>query len=249
MASEMSVGASRPAMRPSWSLGELWRPTRATSSSTQLVGLAGLFCFDLIVVAALVGPPLWDAPGTTASGTQVAAYFQRDTGRITASLLIYCLAMGLFVCFAGGLWSWLREWESPPQTLSSIFAFGAVALTVLILAGFVPAYLLSYRTQPATVSRPLADLTFGLLAISGIPTAVCLAAYARLVSRLRCLPRWTAWLAAIAALTHVLIAASFISHGAFVSLESSVILWVPSTFFLWILATSTALVRLRPQLP
>jgi hypothetical protein len=217
------------------------------SGSPRLIGLAGLTSFVLIIVATFVAPPLWNSPGTTASAARVTAYSQHYGGRIIGSLLIYSLAMGLFLCFTAGLWAWLRERERPPQALSALFAFGAIGLTVLILAAFVPGYLLSYRTQPTAIAVPLADLTFGLLALSGIPTAVCLAAYAELVARLRCLPAWTAWLAIIGALAHLVIAASFVSHGAFLSLEGSVIVWVPATFFVWILATSAVLLRTRPE--
>jgi hypothetical protein len=222
---------------------------RGASTPSGVIGLAGIATFDLIIVAAFVSPPLWHAPGTMSSGARVASYAQHHHGRIIASLVIYSLAMGLFLCFTGGLWAWLRERERPPQALSSIFAFGAVALAVLIVAAFVPAYMLSYRTQPATIAGPLADLTFGLLALSGIPTAVCLAAYAALVMRLRCLPIWTAWLAIGGALTHILIATSFVSHGSFLSLEGPVIVWVPATFFAWILAAGGAMLRARPVTP
>src|SRR5439155_1621267 len=133
--------------------------------------------FALIVVAIFVAPPLWNAPGTMATGSRVAAYAQHYRGRIIASLLLYGLAMGLFLCFTAGLSAWLRERERPPHALSAIVAFGAVALAVLVMAAFVPAYMLSYRAQPATIAGPLADLTFGLLALSGVPTAACLAAY------------------------------------------------------------------------
>jgi len=210
-------------------------------ASTRLIGLAGLDSFVLIIVATFVAPPLWNAPGTTASKVDVAAYSQHYGGRIIASLLIYSLAMGMFLCFAGGLWAWLREREPAPQVISATFALAAVALVVLILAAFVPVYLLSYRIQPPVIAGPLGDLTFGLLALSGIPTAVCLGAYAELVVRLRVLPAWTAWLAALGAVTHVFIAASFVSHGAFLSVEGSVRVWVPATFFAWILATSAVL--------
>ena len=120
---------------------------------------------------------------------------------------------------------------------------GLASFDLIIIAAFVPGYMLSYRTQPSVIAGPLADLGFGLLALSGLPTALCLASYATLVRRLRCLPPWTAWLAGAGALAHVLIAASFVSHGGFLSLESSVIVWVPATFFAWIFATSAALLR------
>src|SRR5438552_8333065 len=219
----------------------------SASPPTRLIALAGLASFDLIVVAIFVAPPLWNAPGTMASGSRVAAYAQHYSGRIIASLLLYSLAMGLFLCFTAGLSAWLRERERPPHALSAIVAFGAVALAVLVMAAFVPAYMLSYRAQPATIAGPLADLTFGLLALSGVPTAACLAAYAALVMRSRCLPVWTALLAEGSALAHVLIAASFVSHRAFLSLESPVIVWVPATFFAWIAAASLALLRAKPN--
>jgi len=215
------------------------------TATTRLIGLAGLFCFDLIVVATFIAPPLWNAPGTRSSAKAVALYGQHNATRITVSLFVFSVAMGLFLCFAGGLWSWFRHREGSPQTLSSIFAFAAVTASVLILAGFVPTYLLGYRIQPASVAGALGDLTFGLLALSGIPTALFLAVYAALVIRLGGLPKWTAYLAIVGACAHILIAASFLSHGAFLSLESEVIVWVPATFFVWILAVSASFYRGR----
>jgi hypothetical protein len=40
---------------------------------------------------------------------------------------------------------------------------------------------------------------------------------------------------------HVLIAASFFSQRGILSLEGIVIVWVPATFFVWILAVSLVL--------
>jgi hypothetical protein len=215
-----------------------------SARAARLIALAGLGSFALIIAAAFVAPPLWNAPGTNASATRVAAYLQANHGPTIASLYIYSLAMGLFLCFTGGLWSWLRQTERAPQLLSSGFAFGAIALSVLIFAAFATAGVMSYRPQQPAFAASLSDMTFGLLALSGIPTAVCLGAYAALVLRHRCLPAWTGWLAVLAVDAHILIGASFVSHGSFLSLESSVIVWVPATFFAWILATSVALLRI-----
>jgi hypothetical protein len=213
----------------------------------RLIGLAGLAAFGLIVIATFVSPPLWGAPATNASAVRVSAYAQQHSGRIVAGLLIFSVAVGFLLCFVAGLWAWLREREPPPHALSSVFALGGAAFVVMVLAGFVPIYVLSYRVQPATVAGPLGDVGFGLLALSGIPTAVCLAAYAALVVWQRCLPIWTAWLAIGAALAHDLIAASFVSHGSFLSVEGPVIVWVPATLFAWILATSAVLLRTRVE--
>jgi hypothetical protein len=218
-----------------------------TMRSSRAIGLAGIASFALIAVGALVAPPLWNAPETTASAAEVAAHAQDERGRIIASLFIYSLAMGLFLCFTAGLFSRLHQSEPAPRPLSVAFAFGAVALVALILAGFVPVAVGAYRPQPPALAQALNDLTFGLLALSGIPTALCLGAYAALVLRNRLLPAWTGWLAVAGAVAHVLIVASFVERSGFLSLEGDVIIWVPGTFFAWILATSVVLLRTRPE--
>jgi hypothetical protein len=211
--------------------------------TTRLIALAGLTSFVLIVVAAFVAPPLWSAPGTHSSGARAAAYAHEHRVGEIASLFAYTLAMGSFLCFAAGLWSRLRQIEPAPHPLSGAFALGAVGLVVLVLAAFATGGVLSYRAQGAEVAGVLADTTFALLALSGMPTAVCLGAYALLVFRYGSLPRWTAWLAMLGADAHVLITAAFMSHDSFLSLEGSVRIWVPATFFAWILAASLALWR------
>ena len=213
---------------------------------TRLIALVGLASFALIIVAVFVSPPLWSAPGENSSATHVATYLQANHRRSIASLYIYSLAMGLFLCFSAGLWSWLRQVEPPGQPLSAAFALGAIALVVLVLASFATAGVASYRPQQPALALLLSDLTFGFLALSGIPTAVCLGAYAALVLRYRCLPAWTGWLAVLGAVAHVLIAASFMNHGSFLSLEGAVNVAVPATFFAWILVTSIALLRAGP---
>ena len=215
-----------------------------SARATRLIAIAGLASFALIMVAALiVAPPLWNSPAPTSPAAHVAAYLQTYHGRLLASQFIYSLGMGLFLCFTAGLWSWLRQIEPAPEAISAVFAFGAVALTLLILASFATADVMSYRPQQPAFAVALTDTTFGLLALSGIPTAVCLGAYAAIVLRHRCLPTWTAWLALVAVDAHLLIAASFLTHGSFLGLEGTVIVVVPASFFAWILATSLVLLR------
>jgi hypothetical protein len=214
---------------------------RLNPRATRIVALAGVASFSLIIAGALVAAPLWNAPGTNASTARLVAYVHENRGRTLASLFVYSLGMGMFLCFAAGLWSWLRRFERQPQPLSSLFALAAVALAVLIFAAFATGGVASYRPQQPQLAALLTDVTFALLALSGIPTAVCLGAYATLVLKRRCLPAWTGWLALVAVDAHVLIAASFLSHGSFLSLEGTVIVAVPATFFAWILAVAAAL--------
>jgi hypothetical protein len=90
------------------------------------------------------------------------------------------------------------------------------------------------------------DLGFGTLALSGVPTAVCMAAYAVGTLGYRSLPRWTGWLAALGVVPHLAIAASFMVDDGFLSLQGDATLWVPITLFGWILAASIGLIG-RPR--
>jgi hypothetical protein len=208
----------------------------------RTTGLLGLASFACIVVAALLAP-LWEAPGTTASAREIASYVQSNREGGLWSLFVYSLGMGLFLCFAGGLWGSLRRTSPSSSALPAVFALAATALVTLILAAFAPAGIDAYRPQPPALAQMLWDLTFALLALSGIPTAIALGAYAAMVRATRLLPIWTAWLALVGVAGHVLIAASLLWRTGFFSLEGEVILLVPGTFFAWILATSVALLR------
>jgi hypothetical protein len=211
---------------------------------SRFAGESGVAAFALLVAGALVSPPLWDAPATNASGAEVAAYLHDHRGRIIAGILVYALGMGLFSCFAAGLWAWLRQVEPGPGGLSAVFGFAAVVFTTLIFAGFVPFTVGAYRLQEPALAQALRDVGFGLIALSGIPTALCLGAYAALVWRHGWLPAWTAWLAALGVAAHLVVAASFVStSNGVVSLEGDVIVLVPATYFGWILAVSAVLLR------
>jgi hypothetical protein len=202
----------------------------------------------LIVCATFVAPPFWDAPTTTGTAQDLADFAFPHRARILAAFFLFGIAMGLFLWFAAGLWSWLRQWESEPRPLSAVFGFGAVALTTLILAAFGPGSLALYRPPAPVTAGLLFDLTFALLAMSGIPTAICLGAYALLVWRGAPLPKWTAWVALVGAGAHLVIPGSFFARSGFFSLEGDVIVWVPATLFAWILAASVALLRAqRPR--
>jgi hypothetical protein len=211
--------------------------------SSRGAGIAGVASFVLIVAAALVAP-LWGIEPTQASNAAVAHDIAEQRHAIPASIFVYSLALVLWFPFGAGVWSRLRVAEPAPHPLAATFALGLVAMTTLILAGFVPIALAAYRA-PSGVAVELRDLSFGLLAISGIPTAVTLGAYAWVVRRTRCLDPWSAGIAAVGAVAHIVIAASFLFRTGFFSLEGGVIIAIPATLFGWILLASVALLRAR----
>jgi len=123
------------------------------------------------------------------------------------------------------------------------FAIGLVAFVTLLFAGFTSFWVLVYRAPGVSDPRLLYDLAFGLIAISGMPTALALGSYAALIFLGGPAPRWTAWLAVLGALAHVALLASFVVADGFFSLEGGVILAVPATLFAWIVGTGIAMLR------
>jgi hypothetical protein len=143
--------------------------------------------------------------------------------------------------FGAGISLLLLEGDRQDGLLSACFAVGFIAFTTLLLAGFASGFLIAYRAPHIPEPRLLYDLTFGLLALSGAPTAVALASYATATFRNGQLPRFTAWLAGLAAVAHVVLLFSLVVPSGFFSLEGQVITVAPALLFLWIFATGIAL--------
>jgi hypothetical protein len=168
---------------------------------------------------------------------------------LLVAMLLYTGAVALWLVFGAGVWLRLRGAAERDSLLPACFAFGTVAFVTLVFAGFTSFFVLVYRVPDGSDARLLYDVAFGLLAISGAPTAVALGAYAALVLRTGGLPRWTAWLAALAASAHVALLASFLVTDGFFSLEGQVITAIPATLFAWIIGTGIALLTLTRTEP
>jgi hypothetical protein len=139
----------------------------------------------------------------------------------------------------------VRE-ETGESLLSVCFLFGLVSFVTLLFAGFTLFWVLIYRAPGVSEPKLLYDLAFGLLAMSGAPTALALGSYAALAFRRERLPGWTAVLAAVAALAHVALFASFLTTSGFFSLEGGVVIAIPGTLFAWIVGTSIAMKAVGP---
>jgi hypothetical protein len=208
----------------------------------RLAGLAGILAF-LLITAAAAALPFWIGLHTTDPLEAFARYAQEQRGRILTAMLLYSLGFGLFLVLAGVLWSEMHRAGPRARGVAAVFGFAAVAMSTMILVAFVPACVFAYRSHSPELSRALWDLGFGTLAVSGVPTAVCMGAYAAATLLHDTLPRWTGWIAAIGIVPHLAIAASFLAQDGFFSLEGDATLWVPITLFAWILAAGIALVR------
>lgn len=215
----------------------------------KLAGAAGALGFTLATIGSAVIGAFDDAsilnfPGTGSSSAEIAAFIGAHRTAALVAVVLNTLGVAFWLVFGAGVWLKLRQ--GGESFLSACFAFGLAGFVILIFAGFVPFFVLAYREPDPTQARLLYDLTFGMLAMSGVPTAVALYAYAALVIRTGRLPRWTAALAAIGACAHLLLLGSFLVTDGFFSLEGQVISAIPATLFAWVLGTSIALLRADP---
>jgi hypothetical protein len=214
----------------------------------KVAGWAGVLGFTLAAVGsvgigAFEGGSLFEFPGTQSSAAEIAVFVAEHRTAALAAMALNAIGVALWVVFGAGVWLKLRE--GGESILSACFALGLAGFVTLIFAGFTPFFVLAYRSGSGDPddARLLYDLTFGLLAMSGVPTAVALCSYCALVWRTGRLPRWTAVLAAIGSAAHMLLLASFVVTDGFFSLEGQVITVIPATLFVWILATGAVMIR------
>jgi hypothetical protein len=219
----------------------------ATAAPARLAGAAGLLGCALGVGGSVVVDIL-HAPTTTSSAAEIVESVEDRTAMLVG-MLLNTAAVSLWLVFGAGVWLRLRRVTGPDSLGSACFAFGFVGFVTLLLAGFTAFFVLVYRGAESGDPRLLYDLTFGLLAMSGAPTAIALGSYAALVFRSPALPRWTAWLGLVGALGHVALLASFAVSEGFFSLEGQVITALPATLFLWIIGTGLAMLATRPGEP
>ena len=208
---------------------------------TRAAGVAGVVGTTLGIVGGLV-LDITSSPGTSSTAAEITASIDEDRTRLLIGMLLSTAAISLWLVFGAGVWLRLRA--GGEDLWSACFAFGLVGFVTLLFAGFTCFFVLLYRT-PDNVAHAqlLYDLSFGLLAMSGAPTAIALGAFAEAVYRAGGWPWWTAALAALGAAAHVGLFVSFVVEDGFFSLEGQVITAFPATLFIWILGTGVAMLR------
>jgi hypothetical protein len=207
-------------------------------------GLAGLVSLALGVAGVIIDE-MWRIPGTGASAGEIAGYVDAHRSALLVAVILTAVTVALWLLFGVGVWVWMREAAGGDDFLSTCFVVGLVSFVTLLFAGFTSFLVLVYRAPEPSDPRLLYDLAFALLAMSGIPTALALGAYAAHVFSNRRLPAWTAWIAVVAGLANLVLLASLVVRSGFFSLEGGVIIAIPGTLFVWILAMSVVLLRTR----
>jgi hypothetical protein len=206
----------------------------------ELAGFAGILSFALGVAGVIVGR-MWAFPGTGATAGEIAGFVDAHRSALLADMVLTTAAVWLWLVFGAGVWLRLRKAAGSESFLPTSFLAGLVGFVTLLLAGFACFIVLVYRAPETSDPRLLYDLSFGLLAMSGAPTALALVSYAAVVLGSDSLPRWTAWLGVAAALAHIMLLASLLITSGFFSLEGGVTIAIPATLFAWIVGTSVAM--------
>jgi hypothetical protein len=202
----------------------------------------GVFGFALPAMT-LVVYPIWSFPQTQTSGTDVALWVATHHDRLVVTQLLNTVGVTLWFAFGAAVWTYLRDRLPVRSALPACFAASFIGCVLLLLSGFTAFDLLLYRQHSAEMSTLLYDLTFGLLAMSGMPTIVALGSFAVAVYVHRALPRYTAHLAIAAAAIHPLLLAAFIVKDGPLSLQGLSITAMPAFLFAWILGTALAMPR------
>lgn len=204
---------------------------------------AGAIGFALPALT-LIAYPIWSFPATQTAGTEVARWAADNHDRLIVTMLLNTMGVTLWLVFGAAVHAFLRDRLPAASMLPMCFGASFLGCVILLLSGFTAFDLLLYRDHGAEMSILLYDFTFGLLAMSGLPTVVALGAFAVAVYTYRVLPRYTAHLATAGAVVHPLLLATFIVHEGPLSLEGISITAMPAFLFAWILGTALAMPRL-----
>jgi len=211
--------------------------TRTSSSSQQtgirLAASAGLLSIPLGVAGVLIDR-MWTLPASGASSAQIAVFVSAHRSALLVAMILTTATVGLWLWFGVGVWRWMQAGTEQESVLSGCFLVGLVSFTTL------------YRAPAPSDPRLLYDLAFGLLAMSGVPTALALGAYAEHAYRsARAGP--SAVLGLLGAVAHLLLLASFVLRSGFFSIDGGVTIAIPATLFAWIAATALAMLDARPS--
>jgi hypothetical protein len=220
--------------------------SRGVASRNAPVGAAAGLGGIVLPTIGLLVLPIWRFPGTSASGADIADFVAGHQTALQVVMVLNTVGVSLWMVFGTFVWQSMRGLSGRDSVLPGCFGAGLIGFVTLLLAGFVAFDVLVYRGGGGSAeARVLYDLTFGLLAMSGMPTAIALTAYAIGVHRRGVLPRHTGYLATAAAVAHVALLLSFVCSHGFFSLEGQGIVAVPAVLWAWIVATAIAMLR-RP---
>lgn len=136
-----------------------------------MTALAG---FAFVLLAAVAAVLMGDAPGASASATEVADYFDDEHSRVVTAAYLQGLALVFFVWFLAGFGWWLHSAGAP---LRARIAYGAgLVVTALYAQSAVVLGALAFRaTDEGSVAQSLFDLALFSQNAAAFPIAALVA--------------------------------------------------------------------------
>ncbi|MCV7179690.1 hypothetical protein [Mycolicibacterium sphagni] len=210
-------------------------------------GIAGLaYLVIASAAAAITGKP----PGPHASNQSVQHFFIEYQGRLVAQGWLYALATGLVIWFAVAVRRVLYA-ASSGRHLGDLFFVGTVAVGALSFVSMsirIVAAGAAAELSASAVRAVGTDFSLVLLALCGFIVALSAIGYACCVIPDGLLPRWTGWLAIVAATVNVAGTASvFVTDGP-LSIEGGFATVLPvAATAAWYLGTSISMFTARDE--
>jgi hypothetical protein len=207
-------------------------------------GLAGVGAVIFGIVARVV---MGGAPRGTGSMGVVATYMNDHRGRILLAVILYAIAIALFLWFGAMLASAFRRADDagdlPAVVLAGFTLVATLAFVAITLFG-AATYALTLHAGLLILAALPYSMSTVMATVAGIALALPLAAVALAVARTHVFPMWMAGFAGIVALVSFLAAFTvWATKGAWAPGG-----WVPTyvpmiLLALWILAASGLLIR------
>ncbi len=216
-------------------IGTSWDAPRVARWS----GILGV----VLPATTLLAYPIWSFPGTRTQSIDVARWAAAHHDRLVVTMALNTVGVTLWFVFGAAVWTYIRDRVPMKSILPTCFAAGFIGCVTLLLSGFTAFDLLLYRRRSADAASLLYDLTFGLLAMSGMPLVVALGAFVTAVYARQTLPAYAGHLALVAAVVHPVLLLTFVFRSGPLSLEGYSITAMPAFLFAWILGTALAMPR------
>lgn len=139
-----------------------------SGGSARAARWAGMSGFVLPAITLAVYP-IWSFPGTQTPATEVALWATTHHDRLVVTMLLNTAGVALWLVFGAAVGTYLGDRLPARSILPMCFLAGFIGCVILLLSGFTAFDMLLYRHHSAETSMLLYDLTFGLLAMSGMP--------------------------------------------------------------------------------
>jgi hypothetical protein len=217
---------------------------RSTHVGAQWIRVGGIAGILYVLIAVVAGALTGAIPPADGRAATYQNYFVEKQDLLIVQAWLYPLAVPLLLMFSVAVRRILRRSDGH---LSELFLTGQTAIAALLVVtmGMQIAVAQAAGTLDAQLVFTV-GVHFGAVVIEmfGFITATAAFAYAFCVFKDEVLPRWTAYLAALASLVCVAsTAAVFVRTGPF-ALEGGVPAFAPAVVtVLWYLGTSIAMLR------